>query len=99
VPANGPGAAAPVNAWVNNSLLSGNYAIVFTGACRVSPPCYANCDASTATPVLNVQDFTCFLQRYAAGETYANCDSSTQAPTLNVQDFTCFLQRYAAGCP
>jgi len=28
---------------------------------------YANCDASTNTPVLNVQDFSCFLQKYAAG--------------------------------
>jgi len=27
----------------------------------------ANCDGSTALPTLNVQDFTCFLQRYAAG--------------------------------
>jgi hypothetical protein len=62
-------------------------------------PCYANCDESTVAPVLNVQDFTCFLQRYAAGESYANCDESTVAPTLNVQDFTCFLQSYAAGCP
>jgi WD40 repeat protein len=61
--------------------------------------CYANCDASTTQPVLNVQDFTCFLQRYAAGESYANCDNSAQPPTLNVQDFTCFLQRYATGCP
>jgi WD40 repeat protein len=61
--------------------------------------CYPNCDNSTAAPVLNVQDFTCFLQRYAAGDTYANCDASTTAPVLNVQDFTCFLQRYAGGCP
>jgi hypothetical protein len=61
--------------------------------------CYANCDGSTTAPVLNVQDFTCFLQRYAAGESYANCDNSTVAPVLNVQDFTCFLQSYAAGCP
>jgi hypothetical protein len=61
--------------------------------------CYANCDGSTAAPVLNVADFTCFLQRYAAGESYANCDGSTTPPTLNVADFTCFLQRYAAGCP
>jgi hypothetical protein len=65
----------------------------------VPAPCYANCDGSTTAPVLNVQDFTCFLQRYAAGENYANCDQSTVAPALNVQDFTCFLQRYAAGCP
>jgi hypothetical protein len=62
-------------------------------------PCYANCDTSTSPPILNVQDFTCFLQRYAAGESYANCDNSTTEPTLNVQDFTCFLQQYAAGCP
>ena len=64
-----------------------------------SPPCYANCDQSTAAPVLNVADFTCFLQRFAAGESYANCDGSTTAPVLNVADFTCFLQQFASGCP
>ena len=62
-------------------------------------PCYANCDASTAAPALNVNDFTCFLNRYAAGDAYANCDASTAAPVLNVNDFTCFLNRYATGCP
>jgi hypothetical protein len=60
--------------------------------------CYANCDGSTQEPVLNVGDFTCFLQRFAAGESYANCDSSTVVPVLNVGDFTCFLQSYATGC-
>jgi hypothetical protein len=60
---------------------------------------YANCDDSTAPPVLNVADFTCFLQKYAAGDAYANCDGSTTAPVLNVADFTCFLQSFAAGCP
>ena len=61
--------------------------------------CYANCDGSTVAPALNVADFTCFLQRFAAGHSYANCDQSTTAPSLNVADFTCFLQRFAAGCP
>jgi hypothetical protein len=61
--------------------------------------CYPNCDGSTTAPVLNVGDFTCFLQRFAAGESYANCDNSTVPPVLNVGDFTCFLQRFAAGCP
>ena len=61
--------------------------------------CYANCDESTTAPVLNVADFTCFLNRFAAGESYANCDNSTLAPVLNVADFTCFLQSFAAGCP
>jgi hypothetical protein len=64
----------------------------------IVPGCYANCDLSTSAPTLNVADFTCFLQRFAAGEPYANCDQSTSAPTLNVADFTCFLQRFAAGC-
>jgi hypothetical protein len=61
-------------------------------------PCYGNCDGSTTPPILNVGDFTCFLQRFAAGDSYANCDGSTTPPILNVGDFTCFLQRFAAGC-
>jgi hypothetical protein len=61
-------------------------------------PCYPNCDGSTSLPFLNVADFTCFLQKFAAGNAYANCDSSTTPPVLNVADFTCFLQKFAAGC-
>ncbi|MFN0133345.1 MAG: GC-type dockerin domain-anchored protein [Phycisphaerales bacterium] len=60
--------------------------------------CYANCDGSTATPVLNVNDFTCFLNKFAAGDASANCDGSTTTPVLNVNDFTCFLNAFAAGC-
>jgi hypothetical protein len=60
--------------------------------------CYANCDGSTAAPVLNVNDFNCFLNRFAAGDSYANCDGSTAPPVLNVNDFNCFLNRFAAGC-
>ncbi len=66
---------------------------------RIVPDCYANCDGSTEAPVLNVADFTCFLQRFAAQDCSANCDDSTQAPRLNVADFTCYLQKFAAGCP
>jgi hypothetical protein len=29
--------------------------------------CYPNCDNSTVAPVLNVLDFSCFLNRFAAG--------------------------------
>ncbi|MBL9030488.1 MAG: hypothetical protein JNM80_02100 [Phycisphaerae bacterium] len=61
-------------------------------------PCYANCDASTVPPILNVNDFTCFNNLFAAGSTLANCDNSTTPPVLNVNDFTCFLNRFAAGC-
>ncbi len=62
------------------------------------PACYANCDSSTTPPTLNVNDFVCFLNRFAAGDPYANCDASTTPPTLNVNDFVCFLNRFAAGC-
>ncbi len=63
------------------------------------PVCYANCDASTTPPVLNVLDFACFLNRFASGDTYANCDASTTPPVLNVLDFACFLNAFATGCP
>jgi hypothetical protein len=60
--------------------------------------CYANCDGSTAAPVLNVDDFLCFLNRFFAGDPYANCDGSTAAPVLNINDFPCFINRFMAGC-
>jgi len=62
------------------------------------PTCYANCDGSTNQPCLNVLDFNCFLNQFAAGAAYANCDTSTTPPVLNVLDFNCFLNRFAAGC-
>jgi hypothetical protein len=69
--------------------------LAYTQAASV---CYANCDGSTTSPVLNVLDFACFLNRFAAGDSYANCDGSTTAPVLNVLDFACFLNAFAAGC-
>jgi hypothetical protein len=60
--------------------------------------CYPNCDQSTTPPILNIADFACFLQRFAAADPYANCDQSTTPPTLNIADFSCFLQKFAAGC-
>jgi probable HAF family extracellular repeat protein len=66
---------------------------------RIAGPCYPNCDASTTPPILNTLDFTCFLNRFAVGESWANCDGSTIRPVLNISDFTCFLNRFAAGCP
>jgi hypothetical protein len=86
-----------VGGWASPCEACTHYAFLWIGS--VPGACYPNCDGSTAPPVLNVQDFTCFLQHFAAGQPYANCDRSTQAPTLNVADFTCFLQRFAAGCP
>jgi hypothetical protein len=72
------------------------------------PTCYANCDSSTTQPVLNVEDFVCFINEFAAGlalaphlqiNHYANCDNSTTDPVLNVEDFICFIDAFAQGCP
>ena len=60
--------------------------------------CFANCDGSTVAPALNVNDFACFINHFAAGLPSANCDGSTTPPVLNVGDFACFLNRFAAGC-
>lgn len=60
--------------------------------------CYPNCDGSTAPPILNVADFICYQNAFAAGDSYANCDASTAPPVLNVADFICFLTAFAAGC-
>jgi serralysin len=74
----------------------------------VEQSCYANCDNSTQAPILNVDDFTCFINQFAAAQalphgqqvtSYANCDGSTTAPVLNVDDFTCFINQFATGCP
>jgi hypothetical protein len=65
--------------------------------------CAADC---TGDGVLDVADFACFLQKYAAGDPYANCDGSGIAPgqvevvpKFNVADFSCFIRRFAQGCP
>jgi trimeric autotransporter adhesin len=79
--------------------------------CDAPPPppaCYANCDGSITPPILNVEDFTCFINEFAAASQlpheqqlthYANCDQSITPPVLNVEDFTCFINKFAQGCP
>jgi hypothetical protein len=64
------------------------------------PPatCYANCDGSTAAPILNVNDFSCFLNRFATQDQSANCDGSTTPPMFNILDFQCFINHFASGC-
>jgi hypothetical protein len=60
------------------------------------PACYANCDASTASPRLTANDFLCFLNKFVLRDPYANCDANA---SINAADFQCFLTRFAAGCP
>jgi hypothetical protein len=67
-------------------------------ACFEQVTCYANCDNSTNPPILNANDFQCFLNKFAMQDPYANCDGSTSPPILNANDFQCFMNKFAAGC-
>ena len=47
---------------------------------RVGCPCYPNCDGSTIPPTLNIIDFACFLNRFAAGDSVV-IEASGSIPT------------------
>jgi glucose/arabinose dehydrogenase len=62
---------------------------------KIVPRCKANCDGSTGVPVLTANDFSCFLNQFAATNCYADCDG---IGGLTPNDFTCYLNLYVAGC-
>jgi hypothetical protein len=102
LPAQGAGGRLAFRYFVEEAGVSGvhsNFIGVDTLEYTPVAACYANCDGSTAVPILNVNDFICFQGKYAAGDPSANCDESTAPPILNVNDFICFQGKYAAGCP
>jgi hypothetical protein len=90
-------------AWSQDPDVLGSYTVSLTGACFLG--CYANCDGSSVPPILNANDFQCFLNAFAGSVPvgqfagYANCDGSSIAPIMNANDFQCFLNAFAAGCP
>jgi uncharacterized membrane protein len=103
-----PSRGVPLNGWtLTSASVIGAHVVVGSGVDPLTAQpcgviitiCYANCDGSTTAPTLNIADFACFLQKFAAGDPYANCDQSTTPPLLNVADFSCFLSQFAAGCP
>jgi hypothetical protein len=62
--------------------------------------CYADCDASTGTGVLDVFDFLCFQNRYAVNDPYAcDCDTSAGPGVCDLFDYLCFQNAFGAGCP
>lgn len=68
------------------------------GVCAISA-CYADCDRSTGPCVLDIFDFLCFQNRFAAADPYAcDCDTSTGRGVCDIFDFVCFGNAFAAGC-
>ncbi|MFN0131405.1 MAG: hypothetical protein ACKVW3_02550 [Phycisphaerales bacterium] len=87
----------------NFKIMPGNANLHGMGLCYT-----ANCDQSTVPPVLNINDFFCFANKYAEAEalpyaqqltSYANCDGSTTVPVLTVNDYNCFLLAFSTPCP
>jgi O-glycosyl hydrolase len=94
-------ALAPVNVTAGAAALQmpPHSVLTLVGSTGGATTCYPNCDGSTTAPVLNVTDFTCFLDRFYAQDPWANCDGSTTPPSFNILDFTCYIRSFAAGCP
>ncbi len=62
--------------------------------------CYADCDRSTGPGILDIFDFLCFGNRFAANDPYAcDCDTSTGLGVCDIFDFLCFGNEFSAGCP
>ena len=68
---------------------------------RLDPTfCYADCDTTTGRGVLDIFDFLCFGNRFAANDPYAcDCDTSTGPGVCDIFDFLCFGNAFNAGCP
>jgi len=51
-------------------LFGGAYACLGGFWAGAAAACYANCDSSSAPPVLNANDFQCFLNKFATHPTH-----------------------------
>ncbi len=83
-----------------NFTTAGSFTIAGIAWRQACPPeCYPDCDTSTGRGVLDIFDFLCFGNRYAANDPYAcNCDF-TGPGVCDIFDFLCFGNAFSAGCP
>ncbi|MFG0284503.1 MAG: GC-type dockerin domain-anchored protein, partial [Phycisphaerales bacterium JB039] len=59
----------------------------------IAGECYPDCDGDGK---LDIFDFLCFQNAFAAGELQADCDGDG---ALDIFDFLCFQNEFGAGCP
>ncbi|MCH7791705.1 MAG: hypothetical protein IID31_05430 [Planctomycetes bacterium] len=62
--------------------------------------CYADCDRTTGTGVLDIFDFLCFQNSFVAGDPdgYACACASSGTPVCDIFDFLCFQNAFVGGC-
>ena len=66
---------------------------------KVVPQCWADCDQTSGQMVLDIFDFLCFGNFFAAGDPYAcDCDTTTGPGVCDIFDFLCFGNAFGLGC-
>ena len=62
--------------------------------------CYADCDRTTGTGVLDIFDFLCFQNSFVGGdpEGYACSCAKGGTPVCDIFDFLCFQNAFVGGC-
>ncbi len=66
---------------------------------RILPACWADCDHDSGPGILDIFDFLCFGNLFAAGDPYAcDCDESTGRGVCDIFDFLCFGNAFSQGC-
>jgi hypothetical protein len=62
--------------------------------------CYADCDSGSGPEVLDIFDFLCYQNRFAAQDPWAcDCDDSSGPGVCDILDFLCYQNAFSAGCP
>lgn len=72
------------------------------GVCEIQviDDCYADCDASSGSHILDIFDFLCFQNHFANQHGYAcDCDTTSGPALCDIFDFLCFQNRFVTGCP
>jgi hypothetical protein len=70
------------------------------GAGVIEVGCLPDCDTSTGYGALDVFDFLCFQNEFAAGTPYAcDFDTTTGRMVCDIFDFLGFQNAFANGCP
>ncbi len=61
--------------------------------------CYADCNRSTGSGVLDIFDFLCFQHAFVSQREYAcDCDTSGGTGVCDIFDFLCFQNAFVNGC-
>lgn len=79
-----------------DALITNQCGQVISAGAQLDVWCYADCDTSTGSGVLDIFDFLCFQSLFVNLNPVADCDGDN---LLNIFDFLCFQDAFVAECP